>query len=90
MADWHPMLETVEPIPGLWLLVDSFQREYGRVRLVRRGSEVGYRAEFRGELVGYFLTLRAACFRVHMAFVDSHGRRGDGVWGLYKGNEQKS
>ncbi|WP_235492589.1 MULTISPECIES: hypothetical protein [unclassified Leifsonia] len=50
--------------------------EYAEIRLVRRGPEVGYRAEMRGELVGYFRTLRRACEDAHHAFIRAHAPGG--------------
>ncbi|MGO7983493.1 hypothetical protein ACC691_37220, partial [Rhizobium johnstonii] len=42
--------------------------------LVRRGPAVGFRAEDgAGSLIGYFLSLRAACEAVHRRFLASHG-----------------
>lgn len=70
---WHPILAADEPEPGQWRLLDSSEREYGRVTIVRLNGEVRYRVEFRGALLGYATTLRSACDRVHMVFVRSHG-----------------
>lgn len=81
MSDWHPMLAAVEREVGHWVMVDPTGREYGDIRIVRRGTEVGYRAEFRGQLVGYYLTLRSSCARVHQAFIASHGPQ-DNFYGL--------
>ena len=69
-------MATTEPEPGHWVMVDPYGRPYGDVRIVRAGGEVGYRAEFRGELVGHFTNLKAACARVHQALIDSVGRAG--------------
>jgi hypothetical protein len=70
---WHPILAADEPEPGQWHLRDAYDREYGRVVIVRLDGEVRYRAEFRDELLGYTTTLRRACENVHAAFVRSHG-----------------
>ena len=74
MASWHPILESVEPVPAVWVLIDQYEREYGRVTFVRRGSELGYRAEARGVLVGYFTRLLPAVMAAHLAYVNSMGR----------------
>ncbi|UOE45460.1 hypothetical protein [Agromyces larvae] len=81
---WHPLQAADEIEVGVWRMVDSLGREYGEVRLVRRGPEIGYRAEYwperhPRELVGYFRTLRASCEQVHQAQVHDNGRgRRDG------------
>jgi hypothetical protein len=73
-ATWHPILAAAEIEPGHWQLVTQYGTAYGDIRLIRRGAEVGYRADnARGELVGYFRTLKAACHAAHMTFVRSHG-----------------
>lgn len=69
---WHPFLGTEERAPGIWTLVDTTSREYGLVRIVRVGAEVGYVAELDEILVGRFLSLRAALEATHHAFVRSH------------------
>jgi hypothetical protein len=65
--------------PGEWVMVDQWDHPYGVVKLVRRGGELGYRADRRPNdtddtavLVGYFTNLRAACKAVHMAYVRVH------------------
>lgn len=68
---WHPFLGTEEREPGTWTLIDSLGVEYGLVRIIRVQGEVGYRAEFRGHLVGHYLTLRTALERTHQVFVKS-------------------
>jgi hypothetical protein len=70
---WHPILAADEPEPGQWRLLDSYDREYGRITIVRLDGEIRYRAEFHGDLLGYGTSLRSACERVHMVFVRSHG-----------------
>lgn len=70
---WHPILSADEPEPGQWRLIDSEDREYGRVTIVRLDGAVRYRMEFRGALIGYETRLREACSRVHYAFIVSHG-----------------
>ncbi len=72
---WHPFFAAVEGPVGTWRMLDADDREYGLIRLVRLDGEPRYRAELRGELIGYGTTLRGACERVHHAFVVSHGPR---------------
>ncbi|WP_419819219.1 hypothetical protein [Glaciibacter flavus] len=85
---WHPLLEADEPTPGVWVILDQYEREYARVSIVRPGTEFGYRAEARGRLVGYYLTLKTACFEAHMAYLSSNGPQGEGVWGLYRNTKE--
>jgi hypothetical protein len=79
MTTWHPVLEAHEVEPGHWHLVDDLGERYGEIRFVRRGGELGYRADrcdAAGVLVaqvGYFRTLRAAAWETHMAFIRCHG-----------------
>lgn len=66
MAEWHPIMAAREPTPGVWELVAQWDRVYGRVRIIRRGDDVGYRAETEtGDLINYHQTLRGACEAVH-------------------------
>lgn len=55
-------------------MIDSFGKEYGRVeiRRVMNGTDVRYRAAHRGEAIGWAVTLREACERVHAAYVRAH------------------
>ncbi|TXK17422.1 hypothetical protein [Homoserinibacter sp. GY 40078] len=65
-AEWHPILAAEERALCVWVMVAQYGREYGTVRLIRRGDEVGYRAEdAAGQLVGYYRTLKAGCMAVH-------------------------
>jgi hypothetical protein len=79
VGKWHPILSTREVEPGRWYLIDSLDRPYGMVCFVRRGDELGYRAERTGddgqptERIGYFRTLRGAVWAIHSAFIRSHG-----------------
>jgi hypothetical protein len=82
MADWHPILAARETEPGHWYLIDGLGKPYGRIRIVKRGDQVGYRADRcdeRGgvtDLVGYFRALKPATAAVHSAFLRSHGSGG--------------
>lgn len=73
---WHPFLETQERTPGVWTLVDGLGRDYGEVRIVRVGEEVGYVGVFRGTPVGRWKTLRAALEGVHGTFLRAHAPGG--------------
>jgi hypothetical protein len=65
--------------PGHWYLIDTLGAPYGEIRFVRRGSEVGYRADrcdgagVTERTVGYFRSLRAAAWDIHLDFIRSHG-----------------
>jgi len=78
-AKWHPLLAAHEDTPGHWWMIDDLDAPYGEIRMVRRGGEVGYRADFvRGDhraVVGYYRTLRAATWNVHAKFLRAHGAR---------------
>lgn len=69
-------MAAAENEPGVWTLVDTMGRDYGEVRIVRVGTEVGYVGTLRGEPVGRWTTLRASLEAVHQAFVRSHAPGG--------------
>ena len=73
---WHPFLAAEEREPGTWTLVDSMGHDYGRVRIVRIGNEVGYIAELGTQPIGRYRTLRAGLEAVHGAFVRAHAPGG--------------
>lgn len=66
---WHPLLAAVETSVGEWHMIDSLDREYGRIRLVRLNGEPKYRVEFKGTLLGYGGSLRGSCERIHRELV---------------------
>jgi hypothetical protein len=82
MADWHPILSAWEIRPGHWYMIDGLGKPYGRICFVKRGEEVGYRADRCDEpggvtdRVGYFRALKPATVAVHAAFLRSHGAEG--------------
>jgi hypothetical protein len=82
MADWHPILAAHETEPGHWYLIGGLGKPYGQVRLVKRGDQVGYRADRcdeRGQVtgvVGYYRALKPATVAVHSEFLRSHGSGG--------------
>jgi hypothetical protein len=73
LADWHPILAMHEDAAGFWRMVARYDRPYGTVRLIRRGGEIGYRADnipapgVDGVLVGNSRTLQAAAVAIHQA-----------------------
>lgn len=73
---WHPFFETREHTPGVWTLVDGLGRDYGEVRIVRVGEEVGYVGTFRGTEVGRWKTLRSSIESVHGVFIRAHAPGG--------------
>jgi hypothetical protein len=82
MADWHPVLAARETQPGRWYMVDGLGKLYGQIRFVKRGDQVGYRADRCDEhgaptgLVGYYRALVPATAAVHAAFLRAHGAVG--------------
>ncbi|WP_219086602.1 hypothetical protein [Microbacterium resistens] len=70
---WHPMMSTVEPEPGVWVLLDSMRKPYGVVTIVRVEGRVRFRAEHVGVMLGWGMSLREACERVHQAEIASMG-----------------
>lgn len=82
MADWHPIMNAVEERPGVWRMIAQYDRCYGIITLVKRGSEVGYRATTWAEkaeqieLVGYYRSLRAAVAAVHAHDLRAHSPQG--------------
>ena len=76
-VEWHPILAADENPAGTWTLVDPSGRRYGVVQILRRGGEVGYRADYidhdgASQLVGYFTTLRLSTRRIHDRYVYDH------------------
>jgi hypothetical protein len=82
LADWHPILAAREVQPGHWYMIDGLGKPYGQIRLVKRGDQVGYRADrcdssgSLTDLVGYYRALMPATAAVHSAFLRSHGALG--------------
>lgn len=74
---WHPLLAARETEPGVWYMIDTTEKCYGIIRILRRGGELGYRAvtwaqasEDR-QLIGYYRSLRAACEATHQRLIHS-------------------
>lgn len=64
---WHPLLATMEPEPGTWILLDSHGKPYGLVTIVKIEERVRFKAEHIGNTIGYATTLREAVERTHAA-----------------------
>jgi hypothetical protein len=77
---WHPVLAAMESEPGQWIMIDTTNKRYGLIRLLRIGGEWGYRSVTWAErsedrrLIGYFTSLRAAAEAAHGDFLREHGR----------------
>lgn len=77
MSQWNPIMAAREPEPGVWHMIDSMNRCYGIIRFVRRGGELGYRADTWADdadgrrLIGYYRTLSGACSAVHQRLLTS-------------------
>lgn len=73
--DWHPILAAVEGPPGTWRMIDPRGFDYGliEIRRVNGGAEVRYKAQHRGEVIGWSNSLRLACERVHQAYLRAMG-----------------
>lgn len=71
---WHPIMAAIERDPGVWTLVDTLDREYGRIEIRRTLDGIRYRTEAPvGTLIGWGTTLRQSCERVHDEYLRSHG-----------------
>ena len=71
-GQWHPILAAQEREPGVWSMVAQYNREYGTVRFIRRGDELGYRVEDEhGNIIGYYRTLLAATFAAHRNYLSA-------------------
>ncbi|WP_109211648.1 MULTISPECIES: hypothetical protein [Microbacterium] len=85
MAEWHPIMAAVEGPTGVWRMVAPDGSEYGRIELrrVSDGAELRYKAVWRGDVLGWAVSLRDACWRVHMAYLRAHGPAGGPIadWG---------
>ncbi|MEU1971133.1 hypothetical protein ABZ477_05745 [Microbacterium sp. NPDC019599] len=85
MVDWHPILSAVEGPTGTWRMLDEQGRVYGSVeiRRIMNGTDVRYKAVYRGEVIGWSTSLKLACERIHGAYVRAHGPGGGPIadWG---------
>ncbi|MDF2562556.1 MAG: hypothetical protein K0R99_4002 [Microbacterium sp.] len=93
-SKWHPIMAAVEGPTGVWRMIDPMGLEYGRVeiRRVMNGTDVRYKAIWRGDVIGWSTTLRDACYRVHDAFLRAHGPGGGPAadWGELSGNQRRT
>lgn len=91
-TDWHPIMAAVEGPTSEWRMVDPHGREYGRIELrrVMNGAELRYKVIWRGDVLGWALTLREACHQVHAAFLAAHGPGGGPLadWGELTGHQR--
>jgi hypothetical protein len=85
LEQWHPILAAVEGPTGTWRLVDGLDKPYGtiEIRRVMNGTDTRYRVMFRGDVIGWAMTLRIACEQAHAAFLRAHGPGGGPIagWG---------
>lgn len=68
-TSWHPLLATVEPEPGVWVMLDPEKRPYGLVRLSPTSEGLRFKAVHAGVVIGWGMSLRGACERIHHAEV---------------------
>lgn len=72
---WHPILDAVEYQPGRWVTYDARNRPFALIDIIRRGGEVGYRANqwaqdaAQQNTIGYFTNLRAATAAAHQHYI---------------------
>ncbi len=77
MADqpWHPIMNAVEPEPGVWRMTAQYDVVYAEIRLVRRGPELGYRAVWWRDdgraVVTYYRSLAAAAKTAHRYYLST-------------------
>lgn len=82
LADWHPIIAAAEVQPGIWVMFAQYETPYGVIRMVKRGTEIGYRADTWAEkqelreLVGYYRTLKAAAMASHQRYLSQLGVQG--------------
>ncbi len=83
--EWHPVIDAVEGPTGAWHLLDASGARIGRIELrrVMNGAELRYRVEFRGDVIGWAVSLRTACERLNQAYLRTHGPGGGAMadWG---------
>lgn len=79
---WHPILSALEIHPGRWQMLDGFDQPHALIEIVKRGPEAGYKAvtwalgAADSQLIGYYLTLRAATKAAHLRYVGMLGNQG--------------
>lgn len=83
--EWHPIIDAIEGPTGAWHLLDASGGRIGRIELrrVMNGTDLRYRVEFRGEVIGWATSLRTACERLNQAHLGTHGPGGGAMadWG---------
>jgi hypothetical protein len=76
---WHPLMAAREVAPGHWFMIADLGEKYGEITFVRRGDQLGYRADRTDDAgavikhVGYYTTLKRATWEIHSAYLRSHG-----------------
>lgn len=74
-------MAAVEREPGVWTMVDSLGREYGRVEIRRTPDGIRYRTEAPvGTLIGWGTTLRQSCSQAHHVYLSAHGPGPDAAY----------
>lgn len=86
--DWHPIMAAQEGPSGTGRMLDPSGREYGRVTIRRPNSEIVYRAERNGEVIGWANSLKLAAYRLHMANLGGLASSGPPKtdWGQVRGH----
>lgn len=76
--DRHPIMPAAEGPTGVWRMVDAPGRDYGLLEICRvmNGADTRCKTTWRGEVIGWAITLREACERVHQAYLRAHGPGG--------------
>ena len=73
------MNATESPV-GTWTMIGPLDKPYATITLVRRGTELGYRAMTidgaSSNVIGYYRTLRAAATAAHGWFTSTRGPTG--------------
>jgi hypothetical protein len=73
---WHPILVAQEGPTGKWRMLGPNGETAGTIEIRRRNTEVTYRVEHRGQLLGWANSLKLASHRLYMAVIDEGGRHG--------------
>ena len=75
-TDWHPILNTTEPEPGVWILHDAYESPRAEIALRRTEAGPRYRVTRNGQVLGWATSLRVAAEHAHQAYVTSLGPGG--------------
>jgi len=72
---WHPIMLVREYRPGQWAVVDSFERAFALIDIVRISGEVGYKVTTCAlepsdrKVIGYYTTLWKSAEHVYGLWV---------------------